>query len=75
MSDVLKEGNTAVVTGASSGIGRAAAVECAKRGMNVWLIDIDHDELQSAREFVQRQALTGQQQVKDTQRSSCTNEK
>ncbi len=75
MSDVLKEGNTAVVTGASSGIGRAAAVECAKRGMNVWLIDIDHDELQSAREFVQSQALPGQPQVKDTQRSSFTNEK
>lgn len=64
MSDVLKEGNTAVITGASSGIGRAAALECAKRGMHVWLVDIDQVELQTARELVQSQARNGQQQVR-----------
>jgi NAD(P)-dependent dehydrogenase (short-subunit alcohol dehydrogenase family) len=51
MSSVLKEGNTAVVTGASSGIGRAAVLECVRRGMHVWMVDLDGDELALAHEL------------------------
>jgi NAD(P)-dependent dehydrogenase (short-subunit alcohol dehydrogenase family) len=53
-ASVLKPGNTAVITGASSGIGRAAALEfSSKKGMNVWMVDIDIEELEAAKTFVQ----------------------
>ena len=48
----MKPGNTAVVTGASSGIGKAAALTFALKGMDVWMIDIDVDELEQAQSFV-----------------------
>lgn len=47
-STYLAPGNVAVITGASSGIGRAAARHCAKVGMKVFLADIDEAELNSA---------------------------
>eukprot|EP01083_Nonionella_stella_P232860 820984_1 len=49
---VLKEGNTAVITGASSGIGRATSLYCASIGMNIWMIDIDEKELNQAKELI-----------------------
>jgi NAD(P)-dependent dehydrogenase (short-subunit alcohol dehydrogenase family) len=52
MSSVLQDENTAVVTGASSGIGRAAALDFASKGMNVWLVDVDAEELELARKLV-----------------------
>jgi NAD(P)-dependent dehydrogenase (short-subunit alcohol dehydrogenase family) len=52
MTSVFQPGNTAVITGASSGIGRAAAIYCAKQGMNVWMVDIDAEELALALEVV-----------------------
>jgi len=39
------KGNVSVITGASSGIGRAAARYCAKKGMKVFMADIDEKEL------------------------------
>ena len=54
-SSILKEGNTAVITGASSGIGRATALTCAKKGMNVWMVDVDKEELEAAKDLVTQQ--------------------
>jgi short-subunit dehydrogenase len=50
--DVFQIGHTAVITGASSGIGRAAAFECALKGMNVWMIDIDEADLKETKAAV-----------------------
>ena len=47
-SRIFAEGNTAVITGASSGIGLACAVKCASHGMHVWLLDIDEEDLPKA---------------------------
>ena len=41
-----------MITGASSGIGRAAAIYCSSQGMNVWMIDIDGEDLKIAKELV-----------------------
>ena len=61
-SSILKEGNTAVITGASSGIGRAMAIECSTRGMNVWMIDIDKEELEVALDMVKSKAKDADKQ-------------
>ena len=68
-SSVLKEGCTAVITGASSGIGRAMAMECSTRGMNVWMVDIDKDELTLAAELVTKAKTKGDAQVGNVRRS------
>lgn len=47
-SNIFAKGNTACITGASSGIGLACAVKCATSGMNVWLLDIDEEDLPKA---------------------------
>jgi NAD(P)-dependent dehydrogenase (short-subunit alcohol dehydrogenase family) len=60
-SAILKEGNTAVITGASSGIGRATAMYCAAQGMTVWMADIDKDELAAARKLVETNAASSDQ--------------
>ena len=54
LSSLLKPGHTAVVTGASSGIGRAACRHFAAAGMHVWMIDIDATELMLAQQAVKR---------------------
>jgi NAD(P)-dependent dehydrogenase (short-subunit alcohol dehydrogenase family) len=49
---VMDKGNVAVVTGAASGIGLAAARSFARRGMCVVLADVDRDKLAEARKAV-----------------------
>ena len=56
LSNIFTKLNTAVITGASSGIGRAAAIKCAQSGMHVWLLDIDAKDLAKALPLVQSHA-------------------
>ena len=51
-------GRVAVVTGAASGIGRALAVEAARRGMRVALADVDETGLEETRRQVVAQGAT-----------------
>ncbi len=50
----MEPDHTAVVTGASSGIGRAACLRFAQAGMHVWMIDNDAEELLLAQALVKR---------------------
>jgi NAD(P)-dependent dehydrogenase (short-subunit alcohol dehydrogenase family) len=52
LTELMQHGNTAVVTGASSGIGRSACMKFASYGMNVWMIDIDSTELLVAQKMI-----------------------
>lgn len=47
-SKVFVKGGTAVITGAASGIGRAASETFAKLGMNVVMGDVDESQLKQA---------------------------
>ena len=49
VDEVFKAGNIAVITGSSSGIGRAVARRCAQLKMKVVLADVDEEELEEAR--------------------------
>ena len=59
LTELVKPGNVAVVTGASSGIGRAAALRWAAAGMHVYMLDIDAAELQTALKMVQEACQEG----------------
>lgn len=54
--EIFAEGKVAVVTGASSGIGRAVARHCTGLGMKVCIIDIDGPELTQAAEELKQLA-------------------
>lgn len=59
----MKHGCTAVVTGASSGIGKSACLAFAAAGMNVWMIDIDAKELAAAQKLAKASAAGDDQLV------------
>ncbi|KAI4127781.1 MAG: hypothetical protein LQ347_004459, partial [Umbilicaria vellea] len=46
---VFKAGNTALITGAASGIGLAVAQLCRKHGMNLALVDNNSQNLDQAK--------------------------
>ena len=58
ISDLMKPGNTAVVTGASSGIGKAASRKFALAGMNVWMLDVETVTLLEAQKLVKQEATS-----------------
>jgi NAD(P)-dependent dehydrogenase (short-subunit alcohol dehydrogenase family) len=58
LSELMQPGNAAVVTGASSGIGKSACMKFASYGMNVWMIDVDAAELALAQKIVKEQYTT-----------------
>jgi NAD(P)-dependent dehydrogenase (short-subunit alcohol dehydrogenase family) len=57
LRDLMKTGYTAVVTGASSGIGRAACLRFASVGMNVFMVDIDAKDLAVAQKLCKAQVV------------------
>ncbi len=46
------EGKAVMVTGAASGIGRAAAIQCAEMGAKVVLVDLNEKGLQETKELI-----------------------
>ena len=53
-SKIFCEGNTAVITGASSGIGKSAAYFCASKTMKVYMLDIDDVMLKDASDQIRK---------------------
>lgn len=50
MAGVFERDAVAVITGAASGIGRAAATHCAKAGMRIVLVDVNETKLAATRD-------------------------
>jgi NAD(P)-dependent dehydrogenase (short-subunit alcohol dehydrogenase family) len=63
LTELMQHGYTAVVTGASSGIGKSACLAFATAGMNVWMIDVDSKELAMAQKAAKQCATFDDQLV------------
>ena len=62
-SEVVKSGNVALVTGAASGIGKAACLQFAQAGMVVCMVDLPGDGLKAAAREVANAHPKGEDQV------------
>ncbi len=63
LNDIITTGKVAVVTGAASGIGKAACCKFAEAGMSVCLVDLPGEALQSALAEVTANHPQGEGQV------------
>jgi 3-dehydrosphinganine reductase len=59
----LKPGKVALVTGGSSGIGKAIACGLVERGLDVWLVAQRHELLESARKEVENHRMNQNQVI------------
>lgn len=57
MHPVFKAGNTALITGAASGIGLSVAKLCRSHGMKLALVDVNIDNLSKAKASIGGEAL------------------
>ncbi len=53
-AEIQKDNAYAVITGASGGLGTSFALECAKRGYNLLLVALPHENLHALAHFIQR---------------------
>lgn len=72
LSSLMQPGRTAVVTGAASGIGKAACLAFAQAGMSVWMIDNDAEDLQQAQHDIQQQIVPLASNDNNNNKSSAT---
>lgn len=63
--NVFKAGNTALITGAASGIGLAVANLCRKHGMKLALVDKNADALSQARSSFEKDEARTETYVMD----------
>ena len=63
LPDSFQAGRTAVITGAAAGLGRAAALRCASKGMRVVLVDVDKPELDATAALVSAACTNGDADV------------
>jgi len=64
-------GSVAVVTGAASGIGRATALECARRGADVGLCDVDEAGLEATAQEIRGLGRRAVARVADVSRADA----
>lgn len=64
--DAIASGSVAVVTGAASGIGLATAQALSKRGMHVFLVDLDTPRLEAAAATLEGSSSCHAMDVSDT---------
>jgi short-subunit dehydrogenase involved in D-alanine esterification of teichoic acids len=57
MTDIFRPGNTALVTGGASGIGRALAQKCLSHDMKVIIADWDDELLDQFKNYLGSQIL------------------
>ena len=69
------EGKVAVLTGAASGIGQALAIALDKEGVELVLVDVEKDKLESTGQLLQRDSLLCHLDISDADAMNALGEK